>query len=153
VDRVIGLEMGADDYLPKPFGSRELIARIRAVLRRGRLEPVRAEASAGPKQYQFDRWLLNAESRELVSDDGVMVPLSTGEYELLLAMIERPQRVLSRDQLLDLTRGRATAAFDRSIDTQVSRLRKKLERDPAEPRLIKTIWGGGYMFTPTVARR
>jgi two-component system OmpR family response regulator len=153
VDRVIGLEMGADDYLPKPFGSRELIARIRAVLRRGRPEPVRAEASAGPKQYQFDRWLLNAESRELVSDDGVMVPLSTGEYELLLAMIERPQRVLSRDQLLDLTRGSATAAFDRSIDTQVSRLRKKLERDPAEPRLIKTIWGGGYMFTPTVARR
>jgi two-component system, OmpR family, response regulator len=153
VDRVIGLEMGADDYLPKPFGSRELIARIRAVLRRGRMDPIRAEAPSGPRQYQFDRWRLNTESRELVSDDGVMVPLSTGEYELLLAMIERPQRVLTRDQLLDLTRGRAAAAFDRSIDTQVSRLRRKLERDPAEPRLIKTIWGGGYMFTPAVVRR
>ena len=153
VDRVIGLEMGADDYLPKPFGSRELIARIRAVLRRGRMDTVRAEAGPAPKRYQFDRWLLNTESRDLVSDDGVMVPLSTGEYELLLAMIERPQRVLSRDQLLDLTRGRAATAFDRSIDTQVSRLRKKLERDPAEPRLIKTIWGGGYMFTATVTQR
>ena len=153
VDRVIGLEMGADDYLPKPFGSRELIARIRAVLRRGRMDTLRAEAPSGPKQYQFDRWLLNTESRDLVGDGGVMVPLSTGEYELLLAMIERPQRVLSRDQLLDLTRGRAVAAFDRSIDTQVSRLRKKLERDPADPRLIKTIWGGGYMFTPTVIQR
>ena len=153
VDRVIGLEMGADDYLPKPFGSRELIARIRAVLRRGRMEHIRAEAPSGPKHYQFDRWRLNTESRELVSDDGVMVPLSTGEYELLLVMIERPQRVLTRDQLLDLTRGRAAAAFDRSIDTQVSRLRKKLERDPAEPRLIKTIWGGGYMLTPAVVQR
>ena len=152
VDRVIGLEMGADDYLPKPFGSRELIARIRAVLRRGRMERSRIEPGAPPKQYQFDRWVLNTESRELLRDDGVTVPLSTGEYELLLAMVERPQRVLSRDQLLDLARGRAAAAFDRSIDTQVSRLRKKLERDPADPRLIKTIWGGGYMFTPTVSQ-
>jgi two-component system OmpR family response regulator len=153
LDRVIGLEMGADDYLAKPFGSRELVARIRAVLRRGRMEADRAATAPEPKRYQFDRWLLNTETRDLVSDDGVMVPLSTGEYELLLAMIERAQRVLSRDQLLDLTRGRAATAFDRSIDTQVSRLRKKLERDPAEPRLIKTIWGGGYMFTPAVTQR
>ena len=151
IDRVIGLEMGADDYLPKPFGSRELIARIRAVLRRSRMEPVQSEHRRRPKQYRFDRWVLNTESRELLSENGVTVPLSTGEYELLLALVERPQRVLSRDQLLDLTRGRAAAAFDRSIDTQVSRLRKKLERDAAEPQVIKTIWGGGYMFTPAVS--
>jgi two-component system OmpR family response regulator len=150
IDRVIGLEMGADDYLAKPFGSRELVARIRAVLRRGRIEPQAGESGRGPKRYRFDGWLLNTESRDLLGDDGVTVPLSTGEYELLLALVERPQRVLTRDQLLDLTRGRAAAAFDRSIDTQISRLRKKLERDPAEPRIIKTIWGGGYMFTPSV---
>jgi len=152
VDRVIGLEMGADDYLPKPFGSRELIARIRAVLRRSRMEDAGIESGPPPKRYRFDRWVLETESRELLRDDGVTVPLSTGEYELLLAMVERPQRVLSRDQLLDLARGRAAAAFDRSIDTQVSRLRKKLERDPVEPRLIKTIWGGGYMFAPAVSK-
>jgi two-component system, OmpR family, response regulator len=146
VDRVIGLEMGADDYLPKPFGSRELIARIRAVLRRSQANDSGIERRPTPKRYRFDRWVLETESRELLRDDGVTVPLSTGEYELLLVLVERPQRVLSRDQLLDLARGRAAAAFDRSIDTQVSRLRKKLERDPAEPRMIKTIWGGGYMF-------
>jgi two-component system, OmpR family, response regulator len=152
VDRVIGLEMGADDYLPKPFGSRELIARIRAVLRRGRMEDSGIERGQPPKRYQFDRWVLDTETRDLLREDGVTVPLSTGEYELLLAMVERPRRVLSRDQLLDLARGRSAVAFDRSIDTQVSRLRKKLEHDPAEPRLIKTIWGGGYMFTPAVSQ-
>ena len=152
VDRVVGLEMGADDYLPKPFGSRELIARIRAVLRRGRMEDASIEREPPPKRYRFDRWVLETESRELLRDDGVTVPLSSGEYELLLAMVERPQRVLSRDQLLDLARGRAAAAFDRSIDTQVSRLRKKLERDPVEPRVIKTIWGGGYMFASAVSQ-
>jgi two-component system OmpR family response regulator len=145
VDRVIGLEMGADDYLPKPFGSRELVARIRAVLRRSRRPPA-AGAPPAPQRYQFEGWVLNTESRELLRADGVTVPLSTGEYELLLALVERPQRVLSRDQLLDLARGRSATAFDRSIDTQVSRLRKKLEPDPADPHIIKTIWGGGYMF-------
>ena len=152
VDRVIGLEMGADDYLPKPFGSRELIARIRAVLRRAHRAPAADDPPPTPRRYRFDRWELHTETRELQRDDGVALPLSTGEYELLLALVERPQRVLSRDQLLDLARGRTAAAFDRSIDTQVSRLRKKLERDPAEPRLIKTIWGGGYMFAATVTR-
>jgi two-component system OmpR family response regulator len=142
--------MGADDYLPKPFGSRELIARIRAVLRRSQRLPVAADPAQRPKRYRFDRWVLNAEGRDLLGEDGVTVPLSTGEFELLLVLVERPQRVLSRDQLLDLARGRAANAFDRSIDTQVSRLRKKLERDPAEPQVIKTIWGGGYMFTPAV---
>jgi two-component system OmpR family response regulator len=91
--------------------------------------------------------------RELIRDDGTTMSLSTGEYELLIALVERPQRVLSRDQLLDLARGRSANALDRSIDTQVSRLRKKLERDPADPRIIKTVWGGGYMFTPTVDRK
>ncbi len=152
VDRVIGLEMGADDYLAKPFGSRELIARIRAVLRRSHRPPAPADTPPEQPRYRFDRFVLNTENRELQRDDGVALPLSTGEYELLLAMVERPQRVLSRDQLLDLARGRAAAAFDRSIDTQVSRLRKKLERDPAEPRIITTIWGGGYMFSAAVSR-
>jgi two-component system, OmpR family, response regulator len=152
VDRVIGLEMGADDYLAKPFGSRELIARIRAVLRRSHRPPAPSGPPPETPRYRFDRWVLNTDNRELQRDDGVAVPLSTGEYELLLALVERPQRVLSRDQLLDLARGRAAAAFDRSIDTQVSRLRKKLEHDPAEPRIIKTIWGGGYMFAATVSR-
>lgn len=150
VDKVIGLEMGADDYLPKPFGSRELIARIRAVLRRGPSDPSRAGKPAAVRRYQFDRWVLDTESRDLLRADGVTVPLSTGEYDLLLALVERPQRVLSREQLLDLARGRAAVAFDRSIDTQVSRLRRKLELDAADPKLIKTIWGGGYMFTPAV---
>jgi two-component system OmpR family response regulator len=153
VDRVIGLEMGADDYLAKPFGSRELVARIRAVLRRSSSDtpapgPAPAEAQ---RRFRFDRWQFDTQSRELLGDDGVTVPLSTGEYELLLALVERPMRVLSRDQLLDLARGRAAAAFDRSIDTQISRLRKKLERDPAEPRVIKTVWGGGYMFAVPVS--
>ncbi len=150
VDKVIGLEMGADDYLPKPFGSRELIARIRAVLRRGPSDPSRAGKPQAVRRYQFDRWVLDTESRDLLRADGVTVPLSTGEYDLLLALVERPQRVLSREQLLDLARGRAAVAFDRSIDTQVSRLRRKLELDAADPKLIKTIWGGGYMFTPAV---
>jgi two-component system OmpR family response regulator len=145
VDRVIGLEMGADDYLPKPFGSRELIARIRAVLRRAQAAAV--EPTRQAKRYRFDRWVLDTDRRELLREDGVSLPLSSGEYDLLLVMVERPQRVLSREQLLDLARGRAAAAFDRSIDTQISRLRRKIERDPADPQLIKTIWGGGYMFT------
>ena len=152
VDRVIGLEMGADDYLPKPFGSRELVARIKAVLRRGRETVAAADRRHRPARYRFDRWTLDTAARELVRDDGVAVPLSTGEYDLLIALVERPQRVLSRDQLLDLARGRSAVGLDRSIDTQVSRLRKKLELDPGDPRIIRTVWGGGYMFTPAVAQ-
>ena len=149
VDRVIGLEMGADDYLAKPFGSRELIARIRAVLRRS---PDRAPNVDAPKHYRFDRWQLDTGARELLRNDGVTIPLSTGEYGLLIALVERPQRVLSREQLLDLARPRTANALDRSVDTQVSRLRKKLESDPGDPKIIKTVWGGGYMFTPAVSR-
>jgi two-component system, OmpR family, response regulator len=150
VDRVIGLEMGADDYLPKPFGSRELIARIRAVLRRSQHD-ASTDDRTRPRLYRFDRWALDPGARELLSNDRVTVPLSTGEFDLLMAFVERPQRVLSRDQLLDLARGRVSAGFDRSIDTQVSRLRRKLEVDPGEPKIIKTVWGGGYVFTPAVS--
>ena len=149
VDRIVGLEMGADDYLPKPFGGRELVARIKAVLRRSRIAP-EVETKVKPKVYRFDRWALNSQARELAREDGVTVPLSSAEFELLLALVQRPQRVLSRDQLLDLTRGRAAGAFDRSIDTQVSRLRKKIERDPSDPKIVQTVWGGGYIFTASV---
>ncbi|MCZ7465428.1 response regulator [Rhizobium rhizogenes] len=149
IDRVVGLELGADDYVSKPFGSRELIARIRAVLRRSGNEGV-ADQIRRAGQYCFDRWRLDTGARELQRDDGITVPLSTGEFDLLLVLIERPGRVLSRDQLLDLARGRAAGSFDRSIDTQVSRLRKKLEVDPTQPKIIKTVWGGGYMFVPEV---
>ena len=148
VDRVIGLEMGADDYLPKPFGSRELIARIRAVLRRA---PFGSEPRRQAALYRFDRWVLDVERRELLGEDGVSMPLSSGEFDLLLVLVARPQRVLSREQLLDLARGRNAAPLDRSIDTQISRLRRKIERDVSEPQLIKTIWGSGYLFTPAVA--
>lgn len=153
VDRVIGLEMGADDYLPKPFGSRELIARIRAVLRRAQEPDPRAGSNQLPKQYCFDNWRLDVGTRELIRSDGTALPLSTGEYDLLIALVQRPQRVLSRDQLLDLARGRSASPLDRSIDTQVSRLRKKLEQNPSDPKIIKTVWGGGYMFTPAVSQQ
>jgi two-component system OmpR family response regulator len=146
-----GSKRAADDYLPKPFGSRELIARIKAVLRRGRRERANIDQSGLPRRYRFDRWILDTGARELVRDDGVTVSLSSGEYGLLLALVERPHRVLSREQLLDLARGRAATAFDRSIDTQVSRLRKKIELDPGDPKIIKTVWGGGYMLTATVS--
>lgn len=149
VDRVIGLELGADDYLPKPFGTRELVARINAVLRRAR--PGEQPPEKKPARLKFDRWTLNTEARELIRDDSLTVPLSTGEYDLLLALVQRPQRVLSRETLLDLARGRSANAFDRSIDTQVSRLRKKLEADPTDPKIIQTVWGGGYLFTPQVS--
>ena len=140
VDRIVGLEMGADDYLPKPFGGRELVARIKAVLRRSRIAP-EVDTKVKPKVYRFDRWALNSQARELAREDGVTVPLSSAEFELLLALVQRPQRVLSRDQLLDLTRGRVAGPFDRSIDTQVSRLRKKIERDPSDPKIVQTVWG------------
>lgn len=153
IDRVIGLEMGADDYLPKPFGSRELIARIKAVLRRSHEKTSTGDLEQRPKSYHFDRWGLDTGSRALLRDDGVTVPLSTGEFDLLIALVERPQRVLNRDQLLDLARGRSSVGLDRSIDTQVSRLRKKLELDPADPKIIKTVWGGGYIFTPAVTHQ
>jgi two-component system OmpR family response regulator len=153
VDRVIGLELGADDYIPKPFGTRELIARINAVLRRTRNDTVEQHQARKVRRYAFDRWMLDVDARELIRNDGVGVALSTGEYDLLMVFVQRPQRVLTRETLLDLARGRAVQNFDRSIDTQVSRLRKKLEADPAEPRIIQTVWGGGYRFVPEVTQQ
>jgi two-component system OmpR family response regulator len=151
IDRIIGLEVGADDYLPKPFNPRELLARIKAVLRRTHGEPrTREPQPAGI--LCFAGWSLDPLGRRLTASDGREVELTGGEFDLLTVFAERPGRVLSREQLLDLTRGREATAFDRSIDSQVSRLRRKLELDPVRPRLIKTVRGSGYVFTPTVER-
>ncbi len=145
VDRIVGIEIGADDYVVKPFNPRELLARIGAILRRTRaLPPSQQPVTAG--RIKFDRWILDTVRRELVGEDGVGVALSSGEYRLLTVLIERPNFTLTRDQLLDLTRGRDTTLFDRSIDNAIMRLRKKIEHDPANPRIIKTVWGGGYVF-------
>ncbi len=146
-DRIVGLEIGADDYLTKPFNPRELLARIKAVTRRSNNLP-QAEASlAGAVQIRFDRWLFNPERREIRSDDGTLLNLSTGEFRLLAVLLNHPGVVMTRDRLLDLTRGRDAAPYDRSMDNQVSRLRKKLERDPKNPEIIKTVWGGGYVLS------
>ncbi len=148
-DRIVGLEMGADDYVAKPFNPRELVARVKAVLRRARSLP---ETVRPPDEtvVRFENWALNIARRELEAADGTAVPLSTGEFNLLQVLVRHPGHVLSRDQLLDLTQGREAAPFDRSIDTQISRLRRKIEEDPKDPKIIKTVWGGGYVFTPKV---
>jgi len=152
VDRIVGLEMGADDYLAKPFSPRELLARIKAVLRRAEAVP-QANAGDGGTVLRFAGWNLYMDKRELYSADGVLVPLSSGEFELLVVFVTHPRRVLNRDQLLDMARGREAQPYDRSIDVQVSRLRRKIEDDPKEPALIKTVRSGGYLFTPDVARK
>jgi DNA-binding response OmpR family regulator len=151
VDRILGLEIGADDYVTKPFSPRELLARIKAVLRRATDDAslVRAPDAAG---YAFGDWVLKTGDRELVDSQGVTVALSTGEYNLLLAFVTHPRRVMTRDQLLDITQGRELAAFERSIDNHISRLRRKIEADPSDPRLIKTVRGGGYVFAAEVRR-
>ncbi len=148
-DRVVGLEMGADDYVTKPFSPRELLARVRAVLRRANTLPGRLD-TLDERTVRFDRWTFHVAQQELEDETGLSVALSTGEFRLLLAFVRRPNRVLSREQLLDLTQGRDAEVFDRSIDNQVSRLRRKIERDPASPQLIKTVWGGGYRFSAQI---
>jgi two-component system, OmpR family, response regulator len=148
-ERIIGLEMGADDYLTKPFNPRELLARIKAVLRRvNSLPPQRGKPKS--KALRFDRWVFDVERRELMGPDDVAIPLSTAEARLLTVFLDYAGLVLSRDQLLDLTVGRTAEQFDRSIDNQVSRLRRKIEVDARNPMLIKTHWGDGYSFTAEV---
>ena len=149
-DRIVGLEMGADDYVTKPFAPRELLARIKAVLRRATSLPHQPGALAPLSRLGFGRWIFDPAARELIDDTGTVVPLSTGEHLMLTALLRHPGMVLNRDQLLDLTRGRDAGPFDRSVDNQISRLRKKLERDPRNPELIKTHRGGGYSFTGRV---
>jgi DNA-binding response OmpR family regulator len=148
VDRIIGLEMGADDYLPKPFHLRELLARVKSVLRRA---SARTETSkVVPQSAVFNGWKLDLTSRELTAPSGEEVRLTTGEFDLLAAFVGNANQVLSRDRLLDLARNRASGPFDRTIDVQVGRLRKKLEDDPQNPSLIKTVRGSGYIFTAAV---
>ncbi len=160
-DRIVGLELGADDYLTKPFNPRELLARIKAIFRRAALIAEQVESSstnAKPvnanqetETYTFGDWMLDVNQQLLshkssTADNQAAQTLSTGEFRLLMAFLEHPKRVLSRDQLLDIVSNRSLAAFDRSIDNQISRLRKKIEADPKQPKYIKTVWGGGYNF-------
>jgi two-component system OmpR family response regulator len=153
IDRIVGLEVGADDYLPKPFNPRELVARARAILRRTRHS--NHVASSRPAEvYAFAGWVLDAGSRELRDPQGREVALTGGEFDLLMAFLTHPQRVLNREQLLDWTRGRAAAGpYDRTIDVQLSRLRRKLGDEPKSPCVIKTVRGGGYLFSPAVEKQ
>jgi two-component system OmpR family response regulator len=163
IDKVVGLEVGADDYVTKPFDLRELVARIKAVLRRlapaaadgpaaaPTVLPAAAPAVATPERFRFTGWLFDTAARRLAHPEGHEVPLTTGEFDLLLAFVQHPRRVLSRDFLLGQTRGRDAAPFDRTIDVQVGRIRKKLEADPENPTLIKSVRGAGYVFVADVA--
>ena len=151
-DRIVGLEVGADDYVPKPFNPRELVARIRAVLRRA-TEGRRRPDGGRLRCFEFEGWMLDAAHRRLHAPDGTPVELTGGEFGLLLALLEHPGRVLNRDQILDLTRGREAGPFDRSVDIQVSRLRRKLADDPKHPALIRTVRSGGYVFAGAVRER
>lgn len=149
-DRVVGLELGADDYVTKPFSPRELVARIAVVLRRvARGGAIGRDCAGG---YAFGPWVLKPGERALIGGDGVSVALSSGEFELLDVLVRHPRQVMSRDRLLDLTGSEESEAFDRAIDNRVSRLRKKIEADPKDPQIIKTVWGGGYMLAASVTR-
>ena len=155
VDRVVGLEMGADDYLPKPFHLREVLARIRSVLRRSSRPAPQETVPPAPEEgvLAFDGWEINLQRRQLIDPQSTEVALTSGEYDLLLAFVENPNRVLPRDRLMDLAKGRHWEAYDRSIDAQVVRLRRKIETDSKNPQLIKAVRGVGYIFVAKVARR
>lgn len=146
VDRIIGLELGADDYMPKPFNPRELLARIKAVLRR-RVTEAPGAPSQEENVVEFGEYRLNLATREMTKGD-INMPLTSGEFAVLKALITHPREPLSRDKLMNLARGRDYSALERSIDVQVSRLRRMLEEDPAKPRYIQTVWGLGYVFVP-----
>lgn len=160
-DRILGLEMGADDYLTKPFATRELLARIRAILRRSRMMPAQLGAQIGAqlrevgagRMLRFGTWAVDTHARHLIDDSGAIVSLSGAEYRLLRVFLDHPQRVLTRDQLLSLTQNRESDYFDRSIDILVSRLRKRLRDDSREPLYIKTLRSEGYIFSSSVERR
>ncbi|MDV7340886.1 response regulator transcription factor [Terasakiella sp. A23] len=156
-ERIIGLEVGADDYLGKPFEPRELLARVRSVIRRTQATPAQPEllpidATVQAGSYDFEGWKVDLSSLEIVGPDGAQPRLSSSEFTLLQAFMDHPNRVLTRDQLLDLVHGDNTPAFDRSIDVQITRLRKKIENDPKTPKFIKTVRNRGYMFTAKVTR-
>ncbi|WP_028079791.1 response regulator [Solimonas soli] len=150
LDRIIGLEVGADDYLPKPFNPRELIARIRAVLRRA--APAATQSAAGQERLRFAGYTFDLAARRLHRDDGGEIELSAGDYDLLAMFVHHPQRVLTREQIMEFTRRRSWEVYDRSIDIAASRLRRKIEPDPAHPTLIKTVRNGGYLFAAAVER-
>jgi DNA-binding response OmpR family regulator len=152
VDRIVGLEVGADDYITKPFDLREVGARVRSVLRRTLEAKQKAMAGGDSKVVRFAGWTLDLGARRLDSPVGVPVDLTTGEFELLAAFVRLPGRVLSRDELLEATHGREAGPFDRTIDVQVGRLRRKIEADPQAPELIKSVRGAGYVFTCKVDR-
>ena len=149
MDRIVGLEIGADDYVVKPFEPRELVARIRSVLRRSAKGPAQL---AEDENYAFEGWQLDPLKRRLIDPEGVVVPISSVEFRLLLAFLDHPRQVLDRDRLLDMVQGREAHLFDRAVDNQVSRLRRKIEPDSKNPTLIQTVWGGGYMLAAEVRR-
>jgi two-component system OmpR family response regulator len=149
-DRIVGLEIGADDYVVKPFEPRELVARIRSVLRRASKPP--AEAAEEDALYEFEGWQLDPLKRRLSDPEGTVVPISSAEFRLLIAFLTHPRQVLDRDRLLDMVQGREAHLFDRAVDNQVSRLRRKVEKDSRDPKLIQTVWGGGYRLAAEVRR-
>jgi len=148
-DRIVGLEIGADDYVVKPFEPRELVARIRSVLRRAS----RPAAEGEDEVFAFENWMLDPLKRRLIDPEGAVVPISSAEFRLLMAFLEHPRQVLDRDRLLEMVQGREAHLFDRAVDNQVSRLRRKIEADSRNPQLIQTVWGGGYMLAAEVRRR
>ncbi|WP_225205161.1 response regulator [Novosphingobium huizhouense] len=149
-DRIVGLEIGADDYVVKPFDPRELVARIRSVLRRAARQPAE---SGDAFVYEFEGWCLDPLKRRLTDPEGAAVAISSAEFRLLLAFLDHPRQVLDRDRLLDMVQGREAHLFDRAIDNQISRLRRKIEVDSRNPQLVQTVWGGGYMLAAEVRKR
>ena len=149
-DRIVGLEIGADDYVVKPFDPRELVARIRSVLRRASKQ---SSEIADAVIYEFEGWRLDPLKRRLIDQEGAVVAISSAEFRLLLAFLDHPRQVLDRDRLLDMVQGREAHLFDRAVDNQISRLRRKVEVDSRNPQLIQTVWGGGYMLAAEVRRR